>query len=320
MHDFLHKEAPMDIRSLTQFLQIAKDGSYTQAAATLYLAQPTLSKTVQNLEQELGVALFHKDGQRVILTEHGEKLVEVATPIVNDFHQIPGWVCRDKDDLHGCVNLAVTPILASVYLVEGISLFSREYPEIELKMYEHGTYDVRNMVLRGECDVGLCMSCEKIDSAHTLDVYPILHEEIVVLIHQDDPLSQQESITMEQLQSRKFNLYTAGHALLNEIYRRCRRAGFSPDVNFYSGNATFLSRLSEMGNGITILPRPFVGTIPLNGLKAIPFSPSFPWECCMITKHGRYRSGTVKRFMSVITAFFQQIDTDALKKVAGRDL
>ena len=72
-----------------RFLQIAKDGSYTKAAASLYLVQPTLSKTIQNMEQELGVRLFQKDGQKLELTESGKRLVEIATPIINQFQQIP---------------------------------------------------------------------------------------------------------------------------------------------------------------------------------------------------------------------------------------
>ena len=103
----------MDVRSLLQFLQIAKDGSYTKAAANLYLAQPTLSKTIHNLEDELGVPLFQKDKQRIELTEHGRRLVEIATPIVNDFQQIPQWL-HDRDGMCiGSASIGVTPSFAS---------------------------------------------------------------------------------------------------------------------------------------------------------------------------------------------------------------
>lgn len=294
----------MDIRSIIQFLQVAKDGSYTQAAAELYLAQPTLSKTVQNLEQELGVPLFQKKGQRVELTDYGKKLVEIATPIVNDFQKIPFWLKSTEGVNAGPISVAVTPILASAYLVSFISDFCKEYPSIELKLYEHGTYDVKRKVLRGECDLGLCMACPEVSDNRLFDVISLVREEMVVLVHEDDPLCQQDFIQMEQLKDRKFNLYTAGHALMDEIYLRCKRAGFTPTVNFSSGNATFLARLSQRGNGITILPRPFFTFERLGSLKAIAFAPSFPWECCLIVRRGRYHPHIVQLLIDALTQSF----------------
>lgn len=102
----------MDIRSLIQFLQIAKEGSYTKAAASLYLAQPTLTKTVQKMEQELGVPLFCKVGQRIQLTDYGCRLEKIATPLVNEFLQIPEWVKDTESISRGTVSISVTPMIS----------------------------------------------------------------------------------------------------------------------------------------------------------------------------------------------------------------
>ena len=297
----------MDIRSLIQFLQIAKDGSYTKAAASLYLVQPTLSKTIQNMEQELGVRLFQKDGQKIELTEYGKRLVEIATPIINQFQQIPTWLHDIEDLASGSLSIGSTPILAGLYLVTYITEFCRLYPRIELKLVERGTYESKDAVLRSECDIGFCMLCPEVRNCSMLDVIPLFRKEVVVMIHKDNPLGEMKSISMRDLRHEKFNFYASGHAIKDEIYLRCTEAGFSPNINFVSGNAAFLIRLSEMGNGITILPKPFLTQYDYQNLSAIPFEPTFPWECCLITKKGRYQPFAIRQFIDHIVKGFKTV-------------
>lgn len=296
----------MDVRSLLQFLQIAKDGSYTKAAANLYLAQPTLSKTIHNLEDELGVPLFQKDKQRIELTEHGRRLVEIATPIVNDFQQIPQWL-HDRDGMCiGSASIGVTPMLASLYLISSIAQFCKQYPQMELNLYERSTLDVQQMVEDGLCDIGMCMRHPALLKA-PLDIYPLFTKEIVALIPRDNPLSRNEAIHMSALRDEKFNIYTSGHAIKDAIYSRCREAGFTPQVNFTSNTTQLLIRLSETGNGITILPKPFLSQAEYPNLIPVPFDPVFPWQCCLIAKKGRYQTYAIRTLIDFILASFKEV-------------
>lgn len=294
----------MDIRSLLQFLQIAKDGSYTKAAATLYLAQPTLSKTIHNLEDELGVPLFQKDKQRTELTNYGQRLVEIATPIVNDFQRIPEWLHSQDNLCAGSVNIGATPMLASLYLISSISNFCKQYSQVELKLYERNTLEVQRMVEDGQCDIGMCMQHPAILKA-SLDTYPLFSKEIVALIPKENPLNKKDAVKMADLRDEKFNIYTSGHAIKDAIYSRCREAGFLPNINFTSNTTQLLIRLSETGNGITILPKPFLSQAEYPNLSAIPFDPIFPWDCCLIAKRGRYQTYTIRTLIAFILSSFQ---------------
>lgn len=296
----------MDIRSLLQFLQIAKDGSYTKAASKLYLAQPTLSKTIRNLEDELGVPLFQKDKQRTELTDYGRRLVEIATPIVNDFQHIGEWLHSQDNLCVGAVNIGVTPMLASLYLVSSISYFCKQYPQVELKLYERNTLEVQRMVEDGACDIGVCMQHPALLNA-PLDIYPLFTKEIVALIPKENPLSEKESIQMGDLRNEKFNIYTSGHAIKDAIYSRCRDAGFLPIVNFTSNTTPLLIRLSETGNGITILPKPFLSQAEYPSLVPVPFDPIFPWQCCLIAKRNRYQTFATRTLIDSILHSFQSL-------------
>lgn len=275
----------MDIRSLLQFLQISKDGSYTRAAANLYLAQPTLSKTIHNLEEELGVPLFQKSKQQIELTDYGRKLVELATPIVNDFRSIPLWLHDIEDHPRGDVRVGTTPMIASLYLISQITPFCTLYPDINLIISEHGTNDILSMIQANECDIGLCMDGPAVQSLSNLSVYPLFSKEIVALIPNDDPLSTRASIRMSELRDRKFNIYTEGHAIKGAIFDRCKECGFVPQINFSSGNSSILIKLTESRSGITILPKPFLSVHTCDNLSIVSFEPVFPWNCCMVMKN-----------------------------------
>lgn len=286
----------MDIRSLVQFLQVAKDGSYTKAAANLYLVQPTLSKTIQNLEGELGVKLFQKIGQQIELTDYGERLVEIATPIVNQFRQIPTLIMEDESKNEGEIRIATTPLLGGLYLATIVTRFCARYPNIRLRITEGSTFSVRDDVLHSNCDVGFCILDREVVGHENINSLPLFRKEIIVALPKNNPIVERPSLSMRDLQSEKFNFYASGHAINTQILNRCREEGFQPELNISSSNIVFLLQLSSAGNGITILPGPCAKEEEWPDLCFRPFDPPLPWECGMITKRGSYQPHVVNLF------------------------
>ena len=285
----------MDIRSLIQFLQIAKDGSYTKAAENLFLVQSTLSKTVQSLEAELGVKLLQKNGKQVSLTDFGERLVELATPIVNQFSQIPKLILEDGSKDVGIVNIATTPLLGGLYLAKIIARFGAAYPNIQLHITEGSTFSVRDSVLGSSCDVGFCiLNASTADD--NLDRLPLFRKEISVALNRENPLAEKEKVRMHDLMDEKFNLYASGHAINTEILNRCREEGFQPVVNYSSSNIVFLLQLTASGNGITLIPGPCATEEEWPELCIRSLDPPLPWECGMIMRRGAYHSHAVNLF------------------------
>ncbi len=296
----------MDIRSLIQFLQIARDGSYTKAASSLFLTQPTLSKTIQNLEAELGVPLFQYEGRKIELTRYGEELFNNAVPLINEFKQIPQRIKNIDAENSGPISIGVTPMLAGLYLVYFLPVYCEKNPQVDLKLTENSTYKVISSVLNGECDVGLCMLCPEIENNPILEYHQVLEDDIVALVHEKSPLIQNSNITIEDLRHEKINSYSAGHAVRDEVLRRCAALGFSPKVNFSSGNTNFLIELSRAGNGITILPKPFLMSHDYTHLRILPFSPIFPWRCCIIFKNNLYHPAVVRHFVDFVRKAFDE--------------
>ena len=108
----------MELRSLHYFVRVAELGSITRAAAHLHLAQPALTRHVQRLEEELGVALFTRANRGVRLTEAGEKLLDSAVRILRDIERTGDEIRTQDAHPSGRIILGITPTLCPVLVPE----------------------------------------------------------------------------------------------------------------------------------------------------------------------------------------------------------
>ena len=171
--------AVMELRSLHYFVRIAELGSITRAASHLRLAQPALTRHVQRLEEELGVALFTRANRGVRLTEAGQKLLESATRILRDVERT-GDEIRAQDAHPSGIILGITPTLCPVLVPDLFGRMRRDYPMIELKVMHAGMVRLEEFVIDGRVDVALLSEL----SRSRLIVSTRLAQEEMVLVTQ----------------------------------------------------------------------------------------------------------------------------------------
>lgn len=145
----------MDIKVLKYFVQVAKDQSYTRAAEHLFLSQPALSKLIKKLERELKVPLFRVQKNGVYLTDYGEQFYRRVVPIISAFDSLSAFVETMHSAPVGRLKLGVTPMIASLYVVDIVTNFNRQWPDIELQLIEDGSRALRKMLLDGSLDLAL---------------------------------------------------------------------------------------------------------------------------------------------------------------------
>src|SRR5579862_450209 len=145
----------MELRSLHYFVRIAELGSITRAAAHLHLAQPALTRHVQRLEEELGVALFTRANRGVRLTEAGEKLLEGASRILRDVERTGDEIRAQDAHPSGRIILGITPTLSPVLVPELFHRMPRDFPRVELKVMHAGMVRLEEFVIDGRADIAL---------------------------------------------------------------------------------------------------------------------------------------------------------------------
>ena len=128
----------MDIRQLRYFMAVAKAGSYSAAAAELNVAQPTLSISVRNLEQELGVTLFYTFDRRQHLTDEGERLLAGAQRLMEDYRRTIEEVQNTAGTAAGNLSVGLPPLMGTLYFAELIPEFAKKYPNMPAEIANAG--------------------------------------------------------------------------------------------------------------------------------------------------------------------------------------
>jgi LysR family nitrogen assimilation transcriptional regulator len=168
----------MEMRSLFYFVRIADLGSITRAASHLRVAQPALTRQVQRLEDELGVALFIRVNRGVRLTEAGHKLLESANRILRDVERTGDEIRAHDAHPSGKIILGVTPTICPVLVPEMFARMRLHYPMIELKVVHAGMVRLEEMLIDGRIDLAVMSEL----SRSRLIVSSALAQEEMVLV------------------------------------------------------------------------------------------------------------------------------------------
>lgn len=152
----------MNSRQLRFFLQVAESGSVRRAADALHIAQPALSRQIQQLEDEIGVALFHRSDKGVTLTDAGRLLRDRAAPLVRQLERLQQEVRDEYNEPSGELSLAIPPSMADLLVVPAISQFKLSYPNVTLRVVEYisGVINAWAMVQQGDADLGIVTDYE----------------------------------------------------------------------------------------------------------------------------------------------------------------
>ena len=187
----------MELRVLNYFLAIAREENFTKAAQQLHVTQPTLSRQIADLEQELGVKLFVRSNHNIILTEDGmilkrraQEILSLADKTKQDFMQ------KDKT-LSGTISIGSGEFRSTEYLAKIIAEFRKKYPDVKYEIYSGNANNIRDYIERGFLDIGL-MS-EPIDMRKYNFVNMPVKEQWGVFVSEDSPLFEKESIRAEDL-------------------------------------------------------------------------------------------------------------------------
>lgn len=187
----------MELRVLNYFLAIAREENFTRAAQQLHITQPTLSRQIADLEQELGVKLFIRSNHNIILTEDGMILKRRAQEILSLADKTKRDFLQNDETLSGTISIGSGEFRSTEYLAKIISAFRKKYPNVKYEIYSGNANNIRDYIERGFLDLGL-MS-EPIDMRKYNFVNMPIKEQWGVFVPKDSPLSEKESISPEDL-------------------------------------------------------------------------------------------------------------------------
>ncbi|MDD5899843.1 MAG: LysR family transcriptional regulator [Lachnospiraceae bacterium] len=187
----------MDIRILRYFLTVAKEQNFTKAAEQLNITQPTLSRQLAALEEELGTALFIRGNRSITLTESGILLKRRALEIIDLEEKMLDELKVKEELIEGTVTIGCGEFAAVETLAEICKVYKQKYPMVQIALHTATADSVYEMMNQGLVDIGLFMEPVNTEGLDYIRITESDHW--VVGMKPDDPLADKEYITKEEL-------------------------------------------------------------------------------------------------------------------------
>lgn len=192
----------MNVRQLRFFLQTAEIGSVTGAASFLHITQPALSRQLQQLEEELGVALFQRSDRGVSLTDAGRLLRERATSLLQHFEHVRQEVRDAFNAPSGNLSVAMPPSMLDLVTLPALQRYRQRYPDVMLRIVEGigGVLNAWSMVKLAKADLAVVTNIEPLA---TLEASAFLQEALCLIGPKDAGLDPASPVPLEEVAARQ---------------------------------------------------------------------------------------------------------------------
>jgi DNA-binding transcriptional LysR family regulator len=244
----------VQLQQLRYFLAVEQTRHFTQAAETLGVSQPTLSKQIHTLEESLGAPLFDRIRGAVTLTAAGETLLPIAQRMVTDADAAQEAVQDIVGLRRGEVRLGATPSLCSSLVPEVLRTFRTAHPDIRLAIDEGSSQDLIEKLLSHNLDLALIVRPSRgVDES--LEATPVLREGLVVASPWDaPPPTPSAQIALSELEHMPLVMFRSGYDIRDVTLEACRAAGFTPTFAVEGGEMDAVLAFVEAGLGVALVP------------------------------------------------------------------
>lgn len=284
----------MEIRVLKYFLVVAREENITRAANLLHLTQPTLSRQLMQLEEELDVQLFRRSRHRIILTEEGMLLRRRAEEIVALADKTQEDFMHKHDELAGVIAIGSGELRSSEYLAHLIAGFQKDNPLVQFTFYSGNSDNIKERLERGVLDVGLLQ--EPVDISKYSFLRTPIQEQWGVFISENSPLATKQSLTPEDLVHMPI-IMPDRENIRSELLNWFGPCGEDLQITA-TGNLAYNLAILARENNSCVFALDLACQYP--GLRFIPLSPSVTSGTVLVWKKTQIFSSAVNAFLTYL--------------------
>lgn len=245
----------MEFRDLKLFLDVAATGSFSRTATLAMTTQSTVSKSVTQLETELGVRLFERTGRGATLTPAGLELLPRAETLVADTLRLKCWMSERQGRVSGTVRVAMQSGLSWPLIEVVLAETAARYPDIRLQISEGTTHQVEEWLGDGRSDIGVL---SRAPAAAIADSWPMFSIPLLLVARADSPHVRRATTPFSRLSAIDLVMSTArngGRVLLEE---EASRRGMALRVPLEINALSLIKRVVANGSWCTVAAWPAV--------------------------------------------------------------
>lgn len=195
----------MTLRHLKIFITVSDLGSMTAASKALFIAQPTVSQAVSELEHYYGVKLFDRLSKRLYITEQGKELLSYARHITKLFNEMEQAI-KDQDRI-GIIKIGASVTVGTYLLPKLVNEFTKSHPSLQVKAVTKNTKDIESLIIKNDIDFAVVEG-----AVHTSDVIStaFMDDKLALVCGRTHPLYKSKPITPFELNKLNFIMREPG--------------------------------------------------------------------------------------------------------------
>lgn len=252
----------MELHKLKYFHTAAKLEHVTKAAEELHIAQPSLTKAIHQLEDELGVPLLRKNGRRIELTEYGEYLKRRLDTILPEIDKLPEELDRLKLKADKTVKLNI--LAASHFVINAIMRYRKLRPDVVFDLEQNDTVS--------GCDIVITTNGQQGANPGSCIRRCVKKERIYLAVPKDSPYAARESVELSEVRDEGFVMLSSSRLFGVICEKFCAAAGFSPKIMFESDSPVAVQNIISMGTGAAFWPEYSWGKMKNRNIRLMPIS------------------------------------------------
>ncbi|WFR55479.1 LysR family transcriptional regulator [Anaerocolumna sp. AGMB13025] len=295
----------MDLHYLEIFNTVAKYTSYKKASEKLHISQPALSIQVKRLENQTGLKLFYRLGNKLCLSEDGEMLYAYTKKIFLIIDEMENYIAYQKDVIGGTINLGGSNTPGTYILPNVIGQMKKLYPAVTVNLHIADTSEITFLIENGTLDVAINGgSCQYNNNIY---VEKLIDDRLVFAASPKNKLTEKEYIDTSDLSEADFVVHNKTSQLYTYYKKIMNEFNVPENISMYFGSIDAIKYAVMADLGISIMPYYAVKhEIEMELIKELKLSDvniAYPYS--LIYNKNKYLSVTVKKFIEVLKALCQ---------------
>lgn len=238
----------MNIENIEAFIYVCQLGSFNKAAEALYLTQPSVTARIQSLEREINIKLFHRNGNKISLTEKGEYFFPHAQKILQSYQEAKYGLQQVAIPYDLVIGSALS--ISNNILPEILPSFKSEFKDVRIKIVTGHSQDILQKVINKEVDFGIVRT-ETHPQVESIRLY---NDPIGLFVPRNHIFLKEEKVTIEHVSKQPLIFFDYGSMDWLMIHRLFSSNDVSPTISLEVDNMETAKNLVIQGMGISFLP------------------------------------------------------------------
>ena len=308
----------MNFQQLRSVRETARRGfNLTEVANVLFTSQPGISRQIRELEEELGIEIFERNGKRLTgLTEPGKGVLHIIERLLLEAENLRQASQEYSGEKSGTLTVATTHTQARYVLPPVVQAFRRDFPDVRIALQQSSPEHIAEWVISGKADIGI--ATEGLSQFDELVSFPCYSWHHVVVVPEGHPLASRSGLTLQDLAAYPLITYDVGFTGRSHIDAAFQKADLVPDIVLTAMDSDVIRQYVSLGLGVGLVAAMAMEHNGHGGLHAIDASHLFaPNITRLAVRRGAYLRRYIHEFITRFAPDLSRAEVESVLSPRG---